>query len=589
MQRVVIVCDEAMLGCFELALEDASVVLTHVDDIVNAPVEIDRVDPDLVAVDGVLAGRDPEAALAMVFAACPRALKVLVVPSSIGRWINIADRSGADAIVTQPLERSGFARLLHDAAERAVPAAASSVALPRCVDRSERMRDIWRLVAVAARSEGSVVVSGETGVGKEAIARALHRFSARRHGPFVAVNCAAIPETLLESELFGHEKGAFTGATGQRKGRFELADGGTLMLDEVGELPLSTQVKLLRVLQERCFERVGGTRTISVNVRIVSATHRDLEDEVRRGRFRADLFYRIRVLSIRVPPLRLRKDDVLPLWDHFIATSAAREGRRAPTTSMAARRRLLQHRWPGNVRELQNAAEHAVMFVGSREIMPADLPELTTDRSHTEDGFPLVGSTLSEIERAAIIETYTALGSVKGAAEALGISERKVHYRLKQYRECGPAPTRLRLSALRSGTCNQATDSGHDAPRILLAEDDDDLRWSLHDFLECAGYEVVAVRDGRALLEQLGASMLLDRDRAPPDAIVSDLRMPFLTGLQLLQRVRESGWRTPVVLVSAFGDDDVRRRAASLGAAAFLDKPIDTQSLLRVLKSVVVH
>jgi two-component system response regulator (stage 0 sporulation protein F) len=254
---------------------------------------------------------------------------------------------------------------------------------------------------------------------------------------------------------------------------------------------------------------------------------------------------------------------------------------------MAARRRLLRHRWPGNVRELQNAAQHALMLVGSGSILPADLPELHAEPQSSEGGGSLVGMTLRQIERTAILETYAALGTVKGAAEALGVSERKLHYRLKQYREDGSPTARLTSNMSRRGEEDEPPPKA--LPQILLAEDDDELRWGLHDFLRCAGYSVVAVRDGRALLEHLGAAMLLDQRDAPPDAIITDIRMPVITGLQLLQKVRDRGWQTPVVVISAFGDEELRRRATSLGATAFLDKPIDTDALLRVLRAVVTH
>jgi DNA-binding NtrC family response regulator len=258
---------------------------------------------------------------------------------------------------------------------------------------------------------------------------------------------------------------------------------------------------------------------------------------------------------------------------------------------MAARRRLLRHAWPGNVRELQNAAQHALMLVGAGSILPADLPELHADAEPTDGAGSLVGMTLKQIERTAILDTYAALGTVKGAAEALGVSERKLHYRLKQYREDGSTTARLRTSLGRraGGEDDEDETPARTGPQILLAEDDDELRWGLHDFLKCAGYSVVAVRDGRALLEYLGAQMLLDQHDAPPDAIITDIRMPVLTGLQLLQKVRDRGWDTPVVVISAFGDEELRRRATSLGATAFLDKPIDTDALLRVLRAVVSH
>ncbi|MCB9717134.1 MAG: sigma 54-interacting transcriptional regulator [Myxococcales bacterium] len=567
-------------------LEDAGLRPHFVHDEEEAVMVARASSPELVLVDGSLT-RGGSESLQQIFAAAPGALRVVLLPATTGAWVSTAHRSGADAILPLPLQRASVGKLLVDLGERRAETSSEWVELPELVDRSDRMRDVWRLVALASRGDASVLVSGETGAGKEAVARALHRFSPRRHGPFVAINCAALPETLLESELFGHEKGAFTGAAGQHKGRFELADGGTLFLDEIGDLPLSLQVKLLRILQEQRFERLGGSKTISVDVRIVSATHRDLEEEVRRGRFRADLYYRIRVLLIRVAPLHLRKEDILPLWDHFLSEGAEREGRPPPETSMAARRRLLRHRWPGNVRELHNASAHALMLAGSRTIQPADLPETLLEHHAGDSGASLVGMTLKDIERAAILETYAALGTVKAAADALGVSPRKIHYRLKEYREDGVPEARLRGPEHREPAGDGPEPELDSPPRILLAEDDDELRWSLHDFLRCSGYQVVAVRDGHALLEHLGAAVFLEQRDSPPDAIITDMRMPFMTGLQILQKVREREWSTPVVMISAFGDRELRRRATELGAVAFLDKPIDTDALLRVLHEVV--
>jgi len=589
---VLVLADEATARSLERELEGLPIQL-RVVDCTREPLDgADVPRPRLVLLDGASVGEDP-ARLSAIFAAFPSALRVLLLPVANGRWVSLAHQCDADAILPRPLQPAAVARLL-GSREHATRARTEPVDLPALVDRSDRMRDVWRMVALASCSDASVVVSGETGVGKEIVARALHRFSPRRHGPFIAINCAALPETLLESELFGHERGAFTGATSQRKGRFELADGGTLFLDEIGELPLSLQAKLLRVLQERRFERVGGTQSISVDVRVVSATHRDLEDEVLRGRFRADLFYRIRVLSIRMAPLQLRKEDILPLWDHFLLTGASREGRTPPRTSMAVRRRLLRHRWPGNVRELQNAAQHALMLAGSRAVQPADLPELQREQEEPDTAGALVGLTLREIERTAILHTHAALGTIKATAEALGVSERKLHYRLKQYRSDRAAATGAPLATHADRDHDHERPVEGDVPaqgpvQILLAEDDDELRWSLCDFLEHAGYRVVGVRDGRALLEHLGARVLFERRDAPPDAIITDIRMPFLTGLELLQKVRERGWATPVVLMSAFGDKELRRRATSLGAAAFFDKPIDPDALLQVLRTAVGH
>jgi DNA-binding NtrC family response regulator len=478
-------------------------------------------------------------------------------------------------VLIRPVDNVALRRVVtRSATPKARPAGAGRSALPPLVvGASTEMREVWRLAMQASQSTSSVVITGETGVGKEVVARALHRFSDRRGGPFVAVNCAALPETLLESELFGHEKGAFTGASARRKGRFELADGGTLFLDEIGDLPLSVQVSLLRVLQERLFERLGGTESISVDVRVIAATHRDLDDDVKTGRFRADLFYRLNVLSIRVPPLRERRPDVPGLWEYFVAEGAKREGRAVPGTSPLAVRLLLRHDWPGNVRELHNVAQHALAVTTDATIVPSSLPPQILDAPAVAGPkLGLAGMTFKEIERAAILESYETFGTVKATAEALGISERKIHYRLKSYRE---EPSPEQAGASQTGV------------RVLLAEDDDELRWALTEFLQAEGYEVVSVRDGRSLLEQLGATLLLEDPSASADVIVSDIRMPGLTGMQVLERVRAHGWKTPVVLISAFGDEETRRAAQELGASAFVAKPIDAATFHMVIVGVV--
>ncbi len=443
------------------------------------------------------------------------------------------------------------------------------------------MRALWRLVFLSSWSSASVVIGGETGTGEELIARALHRFSPRRSGPFVAINCAALPPTLLESELFGHEKGAFTGATARHQGRFELAHGGTLFLDEIGDLPLELQVKLLRVLQERTFERIGGTETTSVDVRIVAATHRDLESDVRSGRFRSDLFYRLNVLSIHAPPLRDRRGDIARLWSHFVHDIADAERRPAPRTTSAALEALERYEWPGNVRELHNVAQQAVTLTTTGAVDLVALPETPRVSSRGQTELGLAGLTFKAIERAAILESYEAYGTVKATARALGISPRKVHYRLRQYREENEAAQGLRAPG--------AGPARPSAARIAVAEDDDELRWALAGYLESSGYEVLAVSDGTALLEHLAEVCQLERREAAPDLIVTDFRMPRLNGLQLLERVRSRGWNMPVVLISAFGDDVSRSDADALGATAFLDKPIDVAQLRSIIEHTVVH
>ncbi len=241
------------------------------------------------------------------------------------------------------------------------------------LSKSPRMHDVFELISHVAQTSSTVLIAGETGTGKELVARAIHNSSPRRNAPFVAVNCAALPETLLESELFGHEKGAFTSAVGQRKGRFELAHGGTLFLDEVGEIPLPMQAKLLRVLQERRFERVGGTQTIEIDVRVVAATHRELLRLSKEGKFRDDLYYRLNVVKIDLPPLRDRAEDIPLLASHFVEKFAV-AGKSANQIAPESMEALLRYRWPGNVRELENAIERACVTSRDGVIRPENMP-----------------------------------------------------------------------------------------------------------------------------------------------------------------------------------------------------------------------
>jgi transcriptional regulator with GAF, ATPase, and Fis domain len=243
------------------------------------------------------------------------------------------------------------------------------------VGNSSRMREVFEFISKAAPSAATILIRGESGTGKELVARAIHRNSARNAGPFVAINCAALTESLLESELFGHEKGAFTGAVLQKKGKLEAASGGTVFLDELGELAPGLQAKLLRVLQERQFERVGGTRSIKADIRLIAATNRDLEEAVRTGLFRRDLYYRLNVVSVVLPPLRERREDILPLSDHILCKHARNAARHVAGISEEAQMYLVNYEWPGNVRELENAIERAIVLGSTELILPDDLPE----------------------------------------------------------------------------------------------------------------------------------------------------------------------------------------------------------------------
>jgi DNA-binding NtrC family response regulator len=303
------------------------------------------------------------------------------------------------------------------------------------VSKSPRMAEIFDLVREVASQRSTVLIQGESGTGKELVARAIHFSGDRGELPFVAVSCAALAETLLESELFGHEKGSFTGALAQRKGKFEMADGGTLFLDEIGDISPKLQVDLLRVLQERRFFRVGGTEEIAVDVRVIAATHRDLATDVREGRFRDDLYYRLNVINIHLPPLRERREDVPLLAQEFLDRLAHELGREVTGISEEALRLLMDHDWPGNVRELENAIERALVSCKSGVLGVEDLAFLSraTGASGTAPSLP-PGLTLQDVEKQYIAATLARLaGNVKAAAEALGIDRSTLYEKIKRY------------------------------------------------------------------------------------------------------------------------------------------------------------
>jgi transcriptional regulator with GAF, ATPase, and Fis domain len=305
------------------------------------------------------------------------------------------------------------------------------------IGRSPALREALLAADKVARTETTVLITGESGTGKELVARAIHHASFRAESPFVALNCAALPEALLESELFGHERGAFTGADRQKPGRFELAAGGTLFLDEVGELSPAVQVKLLRVLQERQYERVGGTQTLSADVRLVAATNRDLEAAVETGQFRADLYYRFNVFRVHLPALRERRDDVLLLADHFVRTLGERMGRGDPGLSRDARDALLAHPWPGNIRELQNAVERALIVSDGGLLTAAQLGLVTRRTRPTPPAGerPATARALAEWEQQMVRDALASAGGNKSrAAEMLGLTRSQLYTRLKRHK-----------------------------------------------------------------------------------------------------------------------------------------------------------
>jgi two-component system response regulator HydG len=361
-----------------------------------------------------------------------------------------AMRAGAEDYLTKPIDFDALELAIERALERRnLRVEAENLrrqlrerageGLDGLVGASDAMQKVYRLARQVAPAKATVLITGESGTGKGELARAIHRLSPRAKQPFVSLQCASLAESLLESELFGHERGAFTGADRRRIGRFEQADGGTLFLDEIGEIPLATQIKLLRVLQERTFERVGGNESISVDVRVIAATNRDLAADVRQGRFREDLYYRLNVVHVEMPPLRARGSDVLVLANHFLRRFADENKKPVERFSQAAREKILAHLWPGNVRELENAIERAVVLCEGLAIEEGDLP--VDVAPHARGTLRIPGATMAEIERHAILSTLEAVnGSTTKAAQMLGISIRTIQYRINEYRmDAAPA------------------------------------------------------------------------------------------------------------------------------------------------------
>jgi DNA-binding NtrC family response regulator len=308
------------------------------------------------------------------------------------------------------------------------------VAPSNIIGAAPPMQRVFEIIDQVAPSKATVLISGESGTGKELVANAIHQRSPRTAGPFIKLHCAALAESLLESELFGHEKGSFTGAVARKDGRFALADGGTLFLDEIGEISPAIQVKLLRFLQEHEFERVGGTQTIRVDVRVVAATNRNLPDEIAKGRFREDLYYRLNVVSLEMPALRERRSDIPELVKFFIARFAKDNGKTIEGCAQGTLELLMNYNWPGNVRELENAIERAVVLSSGPLIdikhLPAAIKPMVAPH-----GMPVIpGATMAEVERYTILETLKSTGgSTSRAAEILGISPRTIQYRLHEY------------------------------------------------------------------------------------------------------------------------------------------------------------
>lgn len=424
-----------------LELEGYKTVLAE-----NGKIGLQRIakgDIDLVITDLRMPEVSGEQVLAKVTAETPGVpVIVLTGHGSIDSAVD-AMRNGAYDFLTKPLnldqltlivKRALQGRELAIRHEELQAELQSKKSFESIIGNSPEMQRIFQMVRRAADSKASVLITGESGVGKELIANALHNLSSRKDAPMIKVHCAALSENLLESELFGHEKGAFTGAVSRKRGRFELAHGGTIFLDEIGEIDQNTQIKILRVLQDKRFERVGGEETIEVDVRVLAATNRDLEKEIAEGGFREDLYYRLNVVHIHVPPLRERKDDIPLMVKSFLQEFAKENGKDIQGIDAAARSALYKFDWPGNIRQLRNCIESAVVMCGSKNITLDDLPP-TVRGSSDLNTIPIpAGITMNEAEKIIIQQNLVInKGNKSKTADVLGIGRKTLHRKLEEY------------------------------------------------------------------------------------------------------------------------------------------------------------
>ena len=387
---------------------------------------------DLVLTDYKMTGMDGLTLLGELLKLDPSIIVVMMTAHGSVDSVKEALRGGAFDYLEKPIDRDQLLKVVQSALER----------LNRIDDEiignSEEMERVKKMILKVAGSSSTVMIRGDSGVGKERVARAIYKASPRAGEVFQAVNCAAINENLIESELFGHEKGSFTGAHAQKKGQFETADRGTLFLDEIGDLNISMQAKILRALQEKEIMRVGGTRPIKVDVRVIAATNRDLEAMVKDGRFREDLYYRLNIIPIVIPPLRNRRDDIPPLVDFFIAKHSGNSNRQIQGLTASARNLVMSYSWPGNVRQLESAIERAILLCEGDEIQVEDLPVEIRQEGTSASAFnfklPPEGISFEEVERSLITQAMEQTNwNITRAAKLLGLSFRTLQYRLEKF------------------------------------------------------------------------------------------------------------------------------------------------------------
>jgi DNA-binding NtrC family response regulator len=441
--RILIADDEvnARAALVELLREEGYTVESAADGF-KALGKLDDFAPDIVLTDLKMPGMDGIELLARVREKAPDIGVVVMTAFGAVETAVSAMRAGARDYLTKPVNMAELSLVIAREIEQRRLRAETGLLRARLSERyrfeniignSAPMQEVFQTVSQIAGARASVLITGESGTGKELIAAAIHEHSPRAKGPFVKLHCAALAESILESELFGHERGAFTGAQARRDGRFFQANGGTLFLDEIGEISQAVQIKLLRFLQEREFERVGGNETISVDVRVIAATNRNLQQAVADGKFREDLYYRLNVINLEMPALRARPSDVPLLAAYFLRKYAAENAKQIDGFSHDALERLSAYSWPGNVRELENVVERAVVLSRGNEVTGADLPPHLVPAKE-RGGIEIPGATMDEIERHAITKTLESTGgSTSAAAEILNISVRKIQYKLHEY------------------------------------------------------------------------------------------------------------------------------------------------------------
>jgi len=445
--EILIVDDDAShRRMLEAVLTEEGYAVTHAADGIAAIDAVSERWYDLILMDIRMSRMDGIEALHRIKAITPDIPVIIMTAYAAVDTAVDALKSGASDYLTKPLDIDELRILVGKTLRYGRLEQENQLLRERLGDRfdfanivghSPPMKQLFETISLVAPSEATVLISGESGTGKELIAGAIHQNSDRKDRPFIKVNCAALPEPLLESELFGHEKGAFTGAVRKKQGRFQLAHTGSIFLDEIAETAPTTQVKLLRVLQEQEFEPLGSTRSVKVDIRVIAATNRDMAREIREGRFREDLFYRLNVVEIPLPPLRDRQEDILPLAEHFLKRYAEKNRRMIKRFTPGAADLLMRYSWPGNVRELENAVERAVILCRGDAVGSDDLP----DALHTEAGgeraaeAPLKpGLSLKEMERRMILRTLDETGGNRTrTAEILGISRRTLQNKLKEY------------------------------------------------------------------------------------------------------------------------------------------------------------